>query len=351
MSLASRGWARAAGAGYLVLLALVTEAVVSIAPPSIAEAQPNKADEAKTRFQKGVELFQEADFQGSLVEFKRSYELVPNFNVLYNIGQVYFQMQDYANALRTLQQYLELGGNRVTASRRTDVERDIEKLRGRVAPVTIRTSVSGAEIFVDDVSVGTSPLKDTIMVSSGKRRFSASKEGYNTARDTKEVVSGETTEVSLNLTELAPGQTNVVVEPPGGGAGGAGAGNGSNAPETHRNYVGPIVTWSITGACAIVWGTLGGLALSADADLTKLKGTQTTQKDLEAAASKSKNLAIGSDVMMAFTITGAAVSTVWTIVIATSSGKPESDQRAPKKSASEVRLGVAPGGATVFGTF
>ena len=329
---------------------LTVEATVLVIPASVAEAQPNKAEEAKQRFQKGVELFQEGDFQGSLVEFKRSYELVPNFNVLYNIGQVYFQMQDYANALKTLQQYLETGGSRVTASRRTDVERDIDKLKGRVAPVVIRVSVTGAEIFVDDVSVGTSPMKDPVVVSSGKRRFSASKEGYNTARETKEIVSGENGDVSLNLTELKPGQSNVTPPPPGG-AGGAGAGNPPPPPEEQKSYVGPIVVWSVTGACAVVWGTLGGLALAADSDLETLKGKQTTAQALSDAASKPKNLAIGSDVMMALTIAGAAGATAWTIVIATSDGKPSVAPTSGARSRTDVRLGFGPGNATLLGRF
>ncbi len=328
-----------------------------------AEAQPSKIDEAKQRFQKGVDLFGESDFQASLIEFKRSYELVPNFNVLYNIGQVYFQLQDYANALRTLQQYLELGGNRITASRRDSVEKDIEKLKGRVATVNIKVSVPGAEVYVDDSSVGKSPLKDGVLVSAGKRRFSATKDGFNTARDSKEIASGETADVTLTLTELTAGQK--AAPPTESGAGGAGSTTGSEpspgggtepgagappSPSHHGSMVGPIVGFSLTGAFAIGWGVTGGLALGASSDLKKLKTTLTTKSALDAAANKAKHLGIASDVMMGFTIAGAGVSTVLTILAVTSSDKGET-KHDDKATQPTVDFAVGPTGGVVYGTF
>ncbi len=316
--------------------------------PSVAHAQPSKAEEAKQRFLKGVDLFGESDFQGSLVEFKRSYELVPNFTVLYNIGQVYFQMQDYANALKTLQQYMDIGGNRIPATRRDSVEKDIEKLKGRVATVTIKVTVPGAEVFVDDASVGTSPLPNPVIVSSGKRRFSATKEGFNPGREIKEIASGETTDVTISLSSLAPGQKPVPLGPgPTPGPAGPGPGPGPEpAPSEHRSMVGPIVAWSATGAFAIVWGTTGGLALGASSDLKKLKTTHTTAAALSSAANKAKTLGITSDVMMGFTIAGAGVSTVLTILALQ---KPST--ATPDTTHASVDFSVGPGSVLVFGSF
>src|SRR5205809_449884 len=84
-------------------------------------------EEAGNRFRKGFELFKEADYQAALIEFRRAYELAPNYNVLYNIGQVYFQLQDYANALTWLERYMAEGGKNITKTRKEEVERDIEK--------------------------------------------------------------------------------------------------------------------------------------------------------------------------------------------------------------------------------
>jgi Tfp pilus assembly protein PilF len=70
--------------------------VTSILSSSTAFAQPpakpthEATRDAGKHFQRGVALFNEADYAGALAEFKKAYELAPNPAVLYNIGQTHF---------------------------------------------------------------------------------------------------------------------------------------------------------------------------------------------------------------------------------------------------------------------
>ncbi len=339
-----------------LLLASIALAPLAASLPGVAAAQPaaapQKRDEAVSRYQKGVEFFQEGDFQASLIEFKRSYELVPNFNVLFNIGQVYYQLQDYANALKTLEQYLEDGAKRIPATRRAEVEKDVEKLRARVAQVTIKVNVPGAEVLIDDVVVGTSPLSGPITVSAGRRRFAAQKDGAG-ARTTEDIAGNDQREIVL---ELAQGVSAVGGEgggDKGGGAGGAAASAGAGAqggsgattePESDFPVV-PVVAWSLTGALAITTGVFGALALSADSDLATLK-TQPGQGEpaLQDAADRAGTMALVSDVFLVATIVGAGVATTFTILEITS------DDGRPADAAS-ARLFVTPGFVGLGGRF
>lgn len=320
---------------------LAATLVVGAALPDVGHAEPTKAqqDEAKTRFLKGVKLYGEGDFRASLVEFKRSYELNPNFNVLYNIGQVHYQLKDYASALTTLNQYLSVGGARVTASRRDEVQTDIQELTGRVASIKIKVNEPGAQILVDDEAVGQSPLAGAIAVNAGKRKFSAAKEGFQDARETREVVGAEAVTIELTLT---PRQSGGDVSPMPTGS------STSDPPpplppEEKRgpSYVGPFISLGLTGATMIVWGVTGGLALSADGDLAEMKKTVTPEAELDDAASKASTLAAVSDVMLGLSIAGAAVTTTLFIVVATSDSGAEP----------EVALGVSPTGVTLGGRF
>src|SRR5262245_20824847 len=99
------------------------------APSTTGSPSKEAQAEAAVRYKKGVDLFNESDFQAALIEFRRAYGLAPNYAVLYNIGQVYFQLQDYAHALTTLEQYLAEGGKNIAAARRSEVEKDIAKLK------------------------------------------------------------------------------------------------------------------------------------------------------------------------------------------------------------------------------
>jgi Flp pilus assembly protein TadD len=72
---------------------LVTTTLLGAAPPSAVLAQSSDSSEAarheaRERFDRGLELFNDGDNPGALAEFKRAFELIPNSVVLYNIGLV-----------------------------------------------------------------------------------------------------------------------------------------------------------------------------------------------------------------------------------------------------------------------
>src|SRR5689334_10544983 len=137
------------------LLALSLACAVSAFPVSRASAQQaptSPQSDADAHYKRAVGLFGEGDYSVALIEFKRAYEIAPAFQVLYNIGETYYQLQDYAGALRTLEKYLADGGDKVPADRRAEVQKEIEKLRLRVARVEIAITTPGVEISVDDVA-------------------------------------------------------------------------------------------------------------------------------------------------------------------------------------------------------
>src|SRR5262245_54376929 len=81
-------------------------APASASPSPGAGPSPEVVTEAKQRFDRGLELYAEGEYPLALIEFTRAYELVPNYRVLYNIGQVCIQLGQYANARRALEEYL-----------------------------------------------------------------------------------------------------------------------------------------------------------------------------------------------------------------------------------------------------
>ena len=77
------------------------------APPVVAESAKR---EAARRFEHAIKLYEDADYTLALAEFERVYELMPDYRVLYNIGQVSIQLGRYARAFRTLKEYVSRGG-------------------------------------------------------------------------------------------------------------------------------------------------------------------------------------------------------------------------------------------------
>jgi hypothetical protein len=216
-------------------------------------------------------MYKETDYNAALIEFRRAYELDPKFQVLYNIAEAYYQIPDYANALKTFEKYLKDGGAQLSAERRLDVVKEIEKLRTRVAKVEVTANFSDVEIAVDDVSIGKTPLAEPILVSTGRRRLTATRLGKPPVTQVVELAGGDLKKIAFTMPEDAP-----VVE--------------------EKKPI-PVVPWVITGALAVGWGITGGLALSASNDVTNDRAHLTTAGTLSNDHNRAVTLAGISDAL------------------------------------------------------
>jgi hypothetical protein len=296
---------------------------------------PTKAqiEEAQRHYQRGRELYDDNDFAGALVEIRRAYDTAPSYKLLYDIGQICAQMQDYACALRTFTRYLDEGKGEIPAQRRDDVQADIERLKGRVATLRITTTKPGAEILVDDVSVGTTPLPEGVMVSAGRRKITAKLQGAEPVTKVVEVAGQDNLDVALDLAAPA-GDGKKSEAPP------------ATQPESGRKGGVPVVPWVITGVLAVGAGVTGGLAMGASSNLkTKLDTFGSTRPDIDDARSKTKTLALTTDVLFGVTAAMAVTSVILTV---TSGSKSASEKKA---AALPVRAGVAPGAFVLSGSF
>jgi hypothetical protein len=188
-------------------LVAVSTAIPSAAqPPGGGDANRPAVNpdlrEAARHFERGVKLYDEQDWRAALIEFERAYATAPHFAVLYNIGQCRYQLLDYAGALTAFERYLALGGAQGPADVVARVKATVEDLKARVARVVVAASVDDAEITVDDVVVGKTPLASPLVVSEGRRKIAASKDGYATATRLVDLAGNDATEVTLRLERL-----------------------------------------------------------------------------------------------------------------------------------------------------
>lgn len=345
----SRHEARPRGAGRaLGRLALTLAGAVMVLPGGAglhglgareAHAQ-DTTKEAEERYNRAKELYSEGNFEAALTEFRRAYKLAPNFAVLYQIAQVHYQLQDYPEALRTFQQYLDEGGAKLGDQRKQQVEKEIEKLRLRVATLELVVE-DGAEITINDRPVGAAPFKGGLLVSAGRVRVGASKAGRSKSV-TIEAAGGDKVKVELPLAEGAP-NPDIKPEP---------------KPDTPKPVEGGGANlgaiagcWVGTAVLAIGTGVLGGLALGASGDLQQKRKTQTTKAELDSAANKVGNFALAADIFLGAT---AAMGIISIVVTATSGPKKADAAAAPKAGfvgprVDRVRLGA--GALVLEGTF
>jgi hypothetical protein len=325
-------------AAVVVALSLVAAARPAVAGPDEPTASERAIEEARARFQKGVQLFREASFESALAEFRRAYQLAPSYRLLYNIAQVQYELHDHVEALKAFRQYLAEGGSEIAADRRAQVEADILKLEGRVASVEISTNVEGAQVLIDDVPVGTSPLKGPVLVNSGPRRISVSKAGYGTTARNVTVAGGDRVKISLDASDSGSSRSlDMSVKRSSGPS----KDSVASAPNRTAMWVG-IGT---TAAFAVGTGAFALLAKDAKSDFDReLTRFPTTKARIDDARSRMKTYAAITDGLGAATIVSGAV----TAVIVLSSGGTKSG---PQQGTETIHIAPRLGGVTVSGSF
>ena len=302
--------------------------------PTIASAQPaepagGSTEEAGARYKRGLEMYREENYRGALLEFKRAYELTHEYKVLYNVGQVCYQLQDYVCAVTSFEQYLRDGAADVPAERQQTVRNEIQKLRPRIANVTFVTNVPGVSLTIDDVPAGTTPLEPRL-VSAGAHRVSATKEGYLPLSQTIEIAGAD--QPTIRLTLVQAGGSRVVV----------------------REKVAPTSQWTtlsyvglgVGGALIAGAGVTGFMALNSSSKMKDEQYVGSPSGEATGLQSDVKAFRLTSDLLA-----GAGVITLAATLYFTLTRKVEAPAPAPEKKTSSLGVLVGPGGASVVGSF
>lgn len=289
----------------------------------------NATEKARASFHHAVQLYNEGSFEAALAEFRKAYDLTPNYRLLYNIAQTYFDLHDYVSSSKSLKQYMQEGGAEISAARRAEVNDLAQKLEERIAYIDVVCNVEGADIRVDDMSVGTSPLPSAIEVNAGPRRISAVKSGYAVATRLITVVGKEKSTVTIDVAEPLLSQTDDAIS---GGL----AQPGLTKPPSR---VALATSALVAGGCAVAAGVFGVLALQAKDDFNgELDKIPNTKANVDDARSKMKTYAYLTDAFGAAALLSGGVA-LYLLITESSS----------KKSPSKVALAPTLGGMSLHG--
>lgn len=328
-----RTWTRA------VVLASALQ--LAVAPMALAQSAPGGEAEGRTRFSRGIELYKENNFHAALAEFRAAYAAAPSWRIQYNLGQTLYQLQDYAGALAAFEKYLAEGADKVDGAKKTEVDGEIGKLRQRVATITVfvpRPGAQGepppAEVLVDDESKGTVKDKLEIVVSAGRRKFSASAAGYRAATRVLDVAGATKVVLQLPLEPLsapAPAAKPDPVTPP---------------PAAHRAksrlpfWLGLTATTLAAGG-AVTFGILA--KREHDKYKDELGIPNIAPESLQSTRDATKNNALAADILGGATIALAGFTIVAFVLT--------SGDAAPAKPAAKLQPLVGPGSLGLAGRF
>ncbi len=293
-----------------------------------ATPAPAETEDARQHFSDGLKLYKDGDFDAALVQFERAYEIKPNYKVLYNIAQTYFQLREYVEARDNMARYLKEGGAAIEPERQAAASKDLADLEKRIAKVTVTVNVPGATVLVDGKKVGVTPLSEPIAVSEGQRTISVETTDRGSRQRLIRVAGGEQQSLSLDFEETPSPNAAAPI----------------NAPPMAQQKTGPSAGFWITAVGAVALGAGAGvtgyLALKAQNDnKDQLKELGVSQSTLNDSHDRAKNMAVVSDVL-----TGAAVVCAGVAVVFLVTSPHHSDS-------AQVGLSVGPGSANLFGHF
>jgi PEGA domain len=314
--------------------------------PTLAQAQGTEdadAARAAVRFQRAVELYREGSYEGALAEFSKAYQVSPSYLVLYNIAQTQYALHDFVGAYKSLMQYMAEGGGDIPADRRAQVDDMTVKLVGRIAHLQISTNVSGADVRVDDVGVGVSPLPGPVPVNVGTHKVSASKAGSSEAVRVLTVAGRESVKVELQISMPLASSANLT---PSAGSSITPLFAKTQSP-TAPSRIGVIVSLSTTAALAVGTGVFGYLALGAQKKLNdQLNVYPNTKSNIEDARANSKHYGYLTDAFGCATIVSGGVALYLAIL-------HRSDVAAQKSKKANESIVLTPtvGGMVLQGSF
>jgi hypothetical protein len=179
--------------------------------PETNNQQPttDNRDDAAALFDQGMALFNDENWSGALEAFERAYALEPHYVVLFNIGACRKALHDYPSAVDAFEAYLREGGDQVPAERRVEAEQMLAEARSLIAAVTVVVDRDGAEVTVDGVARGVSPLAEPLRLGAGNHVIGARAQGTAPAEERVALVGGETRTVNLVLgSDSIGGTTN-----------------------------------------------------------------------------------------------------------------------------------------------
>jgi tetratricopeptide (TPR) repeat protein len=320
-----------ASALLLLTCSLSTWAHAQEAPSdaSTTATGPDSAakQEAARRFGSAIKLYEDGDYQLALAEFERVYELVPDYRVLYNIGQVSMQLGRYARALRTLREYVGRGGDAVPSDRRSAVRADIELLETRTATLTLDIQPPGTEVLIDGVLIGQAPLAQPVVVDVGERTVQARRRGFVGRTQAITLAGSDRRELVLAL-EAEP-----TAAPNSGPASSQGVGPRTEAAPRERKPR-PLlwVGWGATATLAAGSAVAAVLGASSAGNLKDLRDTRSASRDaLNEEHDRAATRFLVADVLGVAALAAGATTLYFQL---SSSGERE---RAPQ----HARLGVS----------
>ncbi|MDB4988387.1 MAG: hypothetical protein JWN04_3565 [Myxococcaceae bacterium] len=235
----------------LCLCAAFAFAVVGLTGPSVATAASgSESAEYRSVVNRAVQEFEAGNYAEARGLFVRAHEIYPNARTYRGLGLVAFELRHYAVAIDYLTSALDSNERPLTAAHRASTEEALEKARGYIAVLELKTEPSTARVLVDGIVVEHGD-GGPLVLEVGDRTLEVQASGYIGDRRVLSIAGRERLNFTVELPRLQAAGLPA--------AGGALEHRDESAPRSRRWYKNP---WLWTGLAVVAAGAGAGLAFA-----------------------------------------------------------------------------------------
>lgn len=165
-------------------------------PPPLSESL---SGEAKAEYEAAKLLYEDGDYAGASLKFQRAYDLSKDPRLLWNRAAAEKNLRHYVMVSELVRGYLTEGAAFISDTDRADGEALLLTVSAFVAKLAVTASQAGATVSVDGKPVGTTPLKEPVLVEMGQHDVKVELAGYKALSRPVQVAGGGTTAIDFAL--------------------------------------------------------------------------------------------------------------------------------------------------------
>jgi hypothetical protein len=186
---------------------LVASIGLLVAAPLTAFAQPapsaSSAAEAKTHLAAGDKAAAAKDWATAAKEYAAAQTAAPSAQALTGMANANYQLQNIGAAYEAYDSLLKRFPTSMGKTAQTLAETRLKELAQKTGALSIRVNETGAEVKLDEQSLGTSPVAAVVRVATGARKIKITKEGFAPFEATREVPPDGKVSVDVTLSPEA----------------------------------------------------------------------------------------------------------------------------------------------------
>jgi hypothetical protein len=184
----------------------LTQSLDARAQPGSADARVESVltDQAKQLYKDGVKEAARGEWDKARDLFRAAFRLKHHFQIAFNLGQAELRAGEPVQAAEHLTFFLREAEGADESERQISQEM-LREAQQQIGRLTISAAQPGAEVVVDGVLQGKTPLGREVFVTPGQHLVQARLEGYEPTSEVPTVTAGTSLQVELRLTKV-PGK-------------------------------------------------------------------------------------------------------------------------------------------------